>query len=590
MDDWGNWRLNFFTVIYTEQDRLRRLEEMRQLAIARGGVCLSKHYIDTKTKLRWRCSEGHEWNAILQSVLRGSWCEICAKKRVGRQKAHTIEMMHKIAAKNGGECLSQVYKNNITKLRWRCKHGHEWDGAPAVILRGGWCSFCAGKLPKKMALQELQKLAVSRGGKLLSKRYKNSQSYLHWQCAKGHKWEAVSPAIKSGTWCPVCGGSFPLNIAQMRKFARTFGGRCLSKKYINTKTHLRWRCLEGHEWDAKADHVMTGHWCPICSSGVSERICRALLERITGVAFPKVKPIWLKNDRGRHMELDGYAESLRLAFEYQGVQHYKPIPFLDARGEGLKQRQKDDRRKRQLCKQHDVTLLEIPYNVPHNKLQEHLLTKLNGLNKNIIANDSPVKVEQLGVWKRKHLEEMQNIAKERGGKLLSKFYINNETKLRWRCAEGHIWEAIPNSIKRGSWCGECGDKRAAIKKLAHTIEEMRALAEAKGGECLSPSYKGVEFKLRWRCAKMHEWEAPPSSVLAGRWCRICGFERSANSRALKVEEMQKVARERGGECLSKRNVNGRIKFLWRCAKGHEWEAVGYSVRGGTWCRFCAGKR
>ena len=498
--------------------------------MTRGGICLSKRYVDNKTKLRWRCAEGHEWNAIPSSVKRNTWCEICAKRRVGRQKAHTIEMMHKIATERGGKCLSKIYKNNLTELRWRCKHGHEWEATPASIVKtksrkGSWCPICAGKLPKGLALQELKKLAASRGGMLLSKRYKNSKSHLRWQCAKGHKWKAVPASIKSGRWCHICGGSSPLNIRQMQKAARAFGGRCLSKKYINIDTNLRWRCVEGHEWPAKPYHVLTGHWCPTCSSGISERICRALLERMTGIPFPKTRPSWLKNDRGRQMELDGYAESLGLAFEYHGVQHYKPIPFLESNLERLKQRQQDDDRKRQLCLQHGVTLLEIPYHVSHDKLQKHLIEKLNGLNRKLIIDASPVKIEQLGVWHRKHLEEMQNIAKARGGKLLSRFYINSQTKLRWRCAEGHTWEAIPASVKRGRWCGECGDKRAAIKKFAHTIDEMQTLAKARGGECLSSSYEGTDIKLRWRCEKGHEWEAAPRLVVKGRWCRICEQKR-----------------------------------------------------------------
>ena len=236
-------------MIYTAQDRQRRLDEMCQLAKARGGACLADNFVDNKTKLRWRCNEGHEWNAIPQSVLRGSWCEICAKRRVGRQKAHTIEMMHKIAAERGGKCLSQIYKNNLTELRWRCKQGHEWEAIPASIVKGSWCGICVGKLPKKMALEELKKLAASRrGGLLLSKRYNNSKSHLLWQCAKGHKWPAIPGAVKRGGWCRVCAGSFPLNIGQMRKAARVYGGRCLSKKYVNVDTHLLWRCVEGHEF------------------------------------------------------------------------------------------------------------------------------------------------------------------------------------------------------------------------------------------------------------------------------------------------------------------------------------------------------
>ena len=37
------------------------IEQMQALAKKRGGVCLSKRYDGTHTKLRWRCAEGHEW-------------------------------------------------------------------------------------------------------------------------------------------------------------------------------------------------------------------------------------------------------------------------------------------------------------------------------------------------------------------------------------------------------------------------------------------------------------------------------------------------------------------------------------------------
>ena len=35
------------------------------------------------------------------------------------------------------------------------------------------------------------------------------------------------------------------------------------------------------------------------------------------------------------------------------------------------------------------------------------------------------------------IEEMQEIARKRGGKCLSKKYINAHTKLEWQCANGH---------------------------------------------------------------------------------------------------------------------------------------------------------
>jgi len=44
----------------------------------------------------------------------------------------------------------------------------------------------------------------------------------------------------------------------MQQVERKYGGQCVSAKYINSKTHLRWKCSHGHEWTAKADHVLKG--------------------------------------------------------------------------------------------------------------------------------------------------------------------------------------------------------------------------------------------------------------------------------------------------------------------------------------------
>ncbi len=48
------------------------------------------------------------------------------------------------------------------------------------------------------------------------------------------------------------------------------------------------------------------------------------------------------------------------------------------------------------------------------------------------------------------IEEMRDIAKQRGGLCLSSEYMGNKVKLKWQCSDKHVWKAIPQSIKR-SW-------------------------------------------------------------------------------------------------------------------------------------------
>ena len=66
------------------------IEEMREIANSRGGRCLSARYIDARTKLKWICRRGHEWNAVPDSVKRGTWCGICVN--IDKVEANKAQM------------------------------------------------------------------------------------------------------------------------------------------------------------------------------------------------------------------------------------------------------------------------------------------------------------------------------------------------------------------------------------------------------------------------------------------------------------------------------------------------------------------
>jgi hypothetical protein len=177
------------------------------------------------------------------------------------------------------------------------------------------------------------------------------------------------------------------------------------------------------------------------------------------------------------------------------------------------------------------------------------------------------------------IKEMQKIAGGRGGKCLSEKYISSQTKLTWQCKEGHKWEAVPANIKQGSWCPLCAGKQMG------TIEEMRSIARARGGQCLSLTYMNSSTKLTWQCKNGHQWEAAPGDIKRGRWCLACAGLKSGT-----IEEMQKIAGERGGLCISKKYINSRSKLTWQCKEAHQWEASPHSVQQGHWCAVCAGKQ
>lgn len=235
------------------------ITEMHDLAEERGGFCLSKKYINCITHLKWKCSKGHTWKAKPNNIKNGRWCPECS---INKMKKYSIVDMQNLAKLKEGKCISKVYKNNITEMKWECKEGHQWYAIPDQIRRGNWCPTCAGVKP--LTIQDMHKLARKNKGKCLSKEYKNANTHLDWECSEGHQWKAMPRTIKSGSWCKKC--YWGISIEDAKKLAKKMNGKCLSKTYKNTFTKLHWKCNKGHEWEATYTSIRTGHWCPHCSN------------------------------------------------------------------------------------------------------------------------------------------------------------------------------------------------------------------------------------------------------------------------------------------------------------------------------------
>lgn len=71
-------------------------------------------------------------------------------------------------------------------------------------------------------------------------------------------------------------------------------------------------------------------------------------------------------------------------------------------------------------------------------------------------------------------------------------------------------------VRYGWWCAKCVQQSQMF-----TIAEVHAMAKARDGVCLSERYTKGSEKLRWRCAKGHEWMTIPAKIKAGAWCPTC---------------------------------------------------------------------
>ncbi|PFM22979.1 hypothetical protein COJ41_14915 [Bacillus thuringiensis] len=548
--------------------RRDKIENMHRLAKQRGGECLSQIYEGSSKHLEWKCEKNHVWKASPDNIKAGKWCPICGREEAASKRRKTLADMQTLAELNNGKCISSTYTNMSTHLEWECEHGHRWFALPSNISRGKWCPYCNGRY---RTIEQMHEFAKKRGGKCLSAIFIRMTDKLFWECSKGHKWEATPNSLfNSKSWCPECAGNITKNLAYCESLANEKGGKCLSEQYKGIDEKMLWECANGHKFKVTPYSVSCGTWCPICNNNrknLNEEKCRYIFESLFKKPFEKCRKVL-----GDNLELDGYNENLKLAFEFNGIQHYQFNSYFHKDMSEFHSQIERDNKKQILCNEKRIKLITIPYTIESDRDKElYIIREIENLN--VIIEE--YEVNWFDFYKGyEPLKEMLEIASQNNGECLSITYNGVDGKLLWRCERGHIWKSSPYQVKKGSWCPRCSGRKK-------TIEDMQILAELKGGRCLSKSYINNSTKLCWECSKGHIWEAIPSSIQRGTWCPECNGNKQYG-----LEDMLNVAKERGGECISKQYINFASKMRWKCGKGHIWEATPASIVAGSWCKEC----
>lgn len=113
--------------------------------------------------------------------------------------------------------------------------------------------------------------------------------------------------------------------------------------------------------------------------------CRRVLQQLFRKPFNKARPNFLRNPvTGGHfnLELDCFQEDIKIAVEYNGIQHYKFVPYFHKNKEAFLNQKYRDEMKRKMCKEKGILLIEVPYSIPVENIRSYLIKELqeNGVN------------------------------------------------------------------------------------------------------------------------------------------------------------------------------------------------------------------
>ena len=430
-------------------------------ARSRGGRCLAKASDDFTKSVPFECSNGHHWSSVPQHMVYAhTWCRACA----GKEKL-TIEAMRELAKAREGACLSTTYERVSSKLRWRCKLGHEWDAKPGnVTHKKSWCPVCAGTSP--LTLEIIQAAAKAKGGACLSTSYKNTQSKLLFRCKEGHEWQAKPSIIKTFKhWCPHCASVAAAPIERYKEFALGKGGECLSSARGGEMT---FRCKNGHVWQSKgAGMLRLGYWCSQCQiEGIREATTNA-----RNLALHARMAEWFG---GKCLSASGFGAERVIRFECGKLHQW------EVSGD-------DPNSKRRLAWCPECAAAGAPLPDAKNRPKWRIVQP---------RQNAPAALKSKAVIKP--TTEASPIGKQ---------------------ALAPVWNAGK------VWC-EINSAPTYSKAIqANGLGWMRAFAASHGGLCLSDACKSALDDMEFKCGAGHLFKTKVRTVLhRGDWCPRCAYQ------------------------------------------------------------------
>ncbi len=338
--------------------------------------------------------------------------------------------------------------------------------------------------------EKCHEIASEKGLKFLSEKYEQNKFKYLWECDFGHKWESSYDTIKKGKGCYLC-TRIPFN--DYCKVVEGKGGKVITeeKDYKNVRSRIEYMCKLGHKCNIEAYELLRGQYCGECCMSTSERVCRKIFEYLFNVSFPKNRD-FIYPETNNFIELDGYNKDLKIAFEYNGIQHYKRVDMWQTQEE-FEKYQERDKFVLNLCKEQNIKLIIIPYTIKHNDLYTFISKQFPDNNFPEKINYSLLKLESYG---SQILEEIKQFVKDKyNGKILSEIYINHLELLDCECEKGHRFQRASTSIKQGVFCTCCGGKNALFN-----ISEFCK----KYDYTLISKYTNRDTDMEWKCNNCNE--------------------------------------------------------------------------------------
>jgi len=347
------------------------------------------------SRIKIRCiKHGFEWETCYGSLKYTTGkhnCRLCATG------FPSLKVINNFITSKNGILIKRLYDKNTDgrNLVVKCiKHDHVWKTRWDNLQKKIWCSKCAHE-NRTIKHEEIEALIESKNAILLTKNCFSATQKVKVKCLKDdYEWTTTWARINQNYWCPRCSGIEKYTTERVREILKEKGGELLDGYINNVKQKISVKCNCGNVFSSALSHIVNHNlWCQLCdlSNSTQKRLYKIVKE-----FFPKSEIKfnyrgfgWLKTKKSssRNMEIDIWIPEIKLAIEYDGEQHFKPVKFAktmtDEQAEKAFQTTKrHDRKKTKLIIQHpDQVRHFIRFNYKDEITRENVISvlKSNGV-------------------------------------------------------------------------------------------------------------------------------------------------------------------------------------------------------------------
>jgi hypothetical protein len=190
--------------------------------------------------------------------------------------------------------------------------------------------------------------------------------------------------------------------------------------------------------------------------------------------------------------------------------------------------------------------------------------------------------------KKLNYEDVKSYINSTGETLISKEYINYNSKLDIKCNKcGNIYSMNLTNFKKGKRCNKCA-KNLRIKKMKLNYEDVKSFINSTGEILISTEYNNCKEKLNIKCNKCGNiYSIRFCNFKQGNRCNKCSIKERNDNNKLLYEDVRNYINSTGEELISKEYKGCKTSLQVKCKKCNKIYKVRFNdFKQGNRCSYC----